>query len=118
MSEGRSGCLFSLGARSAAGCSGKASCGDASCGDRGVVVGEGERSGCDGCGGVLAGDVGVGEMWFGEESRGCGGGVTNGPKCIGNEFESSWKRWRGKQSVIGKVTVPLKTSKCDNLIGM
>ena len=75
MSEGSSGCLFSLGARSAAGCSGKASCGDASCGDIGVVVGEGEKSGCDGCGGVLAGDVGVGEMWFGVEGRGCGGGV-------------------------------------------
>ena len=75
MSEGGSGCLFSLGARSAAGCGGKASCEDASCGDRGVVVGEGEKSGCDGCGGVLAGEVGVGEMWSGVEGRGCGGGV-------------------------------------------
>ena len=75
MSEGGSGCLFSLGARSAAGCGGKASCGDASCGDTGVVIGEGEKSGCDGCGGVLAADVGVGEMWFGVEGRGCGGGV-------------------------------------------
>ena len=70
MSESGSGCLFSLGARSAAVCGGKTSCGDT-----GVVVGEGEKSGCDGCGGVFAGDVGVGEMWFGVEGRGCGGGV-------------------------------------------
>ena len=76
MSEGSSGCLFSLGARSAAGCSGKASCGDASCVDRGVVVGDGEKSACDGGGGVLAGEVGVGEMWSGMEGSGCGGGVT------------------------------------------
>ena len=47
-----------------------------SCVDRGVVVGEGEKSACDGGGGVLAGDVGVGEMWFGEESRGGGGGAS------------------------------------------
>ena len=71
-----SGCLSSLGARSAASCSGEASCGDMSCVDRGVVVGEGEKSACDGGGGVLAGDVGVGEMWFGEGSRGGGGGAS------------------------------------------
>ena len=75
MSKGGSGCLFSLGARSAAGCGGKTSCGDTSCGDTGVVVGEGEKSGCDGCGGVFAGDVGVGEMWVGVGGRGSGGGV-------------------------------------------
>ena len=40
-------------------------------GVRGVVIGEGKKSGCEGCGGEWAGDVGVGEMWVGEESNGC-----------------------------------------------
>ena len=71
MSGDRSGCLFSLGARSAAGGSGNASFGNSSGGVRGVVVGEGEKSGCEGCGGECSGDVGVGEMWVGEDSKGC-----------------------------------------------
>ena len=83
MSGDRSGCLFSLGARSAAGCSGKASFGDASGGVRGVVIGEGEKSGCEGCGGEWAGDVGVGEMWVGEESNGCVESVDLSGSAVG-----------------------------------
>ena len=46
--------------------------------DGGVVVGEAEKSGCDCCGGVFAGDVGVGEMGFGVEGKGCGDVVGSG----------------------------------------
>ena len=55
-----SGCLFSLGARSAAGSGGTSAVGDFAGDVGGVVVGEGEKSGCEGGGGEPAGEVGVG----------------------------------------------------------
>ena len=46
-------------------------------------MGEGEKSGCEGCGGEWAGDVGVGEMWLGEESIGCGESVDRSGSAVG-----------------------------------
>ena len=60
VSGGLSVCLFSVGARSAAGSGGTSAVGDFAGDVGGVVVGEGEKSGCEGGGGEPAGEVGVG----------------------------------------------------------
>ena len=54
-------CLVSVGARSAAGSGGTSAVGDLAGEVGGVVLGEGEKSGCEGGGGEAAGEVGVGE---------------------------------------------------------
>ena len=54
-------------------------------------MGEGEKSACDGGGGVLAGEVGVGEMWSAMEGSCCGGGVIfAGPVSGGVESGGFW----------------------------
>ena len=87
MSGDLSGCLFSLGARSAAGSSGTSAVGDFAGDVGGVVIGEGEKSGCEGGGGENAGEVGVGEMWVGEESKRC----VESSACCGSAVVA----WRG-----------------------
>ena len=72
-------CLVSVGARSAAGSGGTSAVGDLAGEVGGVVLGEGEKSGCEGGGGEAAGEVGVGE---GVGSCCCGsacGGLVVGP---------------------------------------